>query len=304
MSNAYEKARTELEKLIAEAQDARRDKVSARTDAAIQALLDYSSDFDDLNNAALDAHDAACIGDLTQAIAAFSKVATEIGKEEGQIKTGLERATKIAQAGKEDLLIPKIAEVSTRVQTELKALKEGIDNLIAEGRGVHNIQGFNNLLPQVIGVLDQVKDTAEAAGLHVDVPANITNVAQTVSVTLTKLDSQRDSLQQFVQAVGNAHDIEDVNNLIPQAIDILDQLKSASASAGVNVGIPDDVSNMAQTVSDTLTELQGQKDSLEHLIQAGGNVHHAQDVLDLLPDAISKLAELEAKAKMAGILAG
>jgi len=223
----------ELEMLVAEMVEARRDRNSNQIRATKRALLDYLSPFEELNREATNAHDAACIEDLESAVSEFSKIAARIGQDGGVVKSGLERARKAAASGKKELLIPKVAEASSKALAELKELKNGIDKFVQQAGDVHNLNDVNNLLPEVITTLGKLQTATGNIG--VQIPGNLAGMAQTVADTLTELEVQKDSIQQFVQAAGDVHDLQDVSNLLPEAISKLEALKQAAKDVGIQI---------------------------------------------------------------------
>jgi hypothetical protein len=149
-----------LRALIAEVAEAQRSGDDMVVMNAKEALLDFSSSNDELNQAATEALTTANLTDLAAAIGEFARIARNIGA----VKSGLERAVTAANSGRKELLVPKLAETSTKALTELKVLREGIEQLVEQAGDAQDLNELVELLPNAIEQLDNVRKAAKNIG--------------------------------------------------------------------------------------------------------------------------------------------
>ena len=157
--------RARLEGLLADLTEARQSGDDPSVDEAKRGLLDYQSPYQDLNEEASKALEAAINADLTSAVAEFAQIANRIGTEGGTVRSGLERARAAAESRKKELLVPRIAETSTKALSELKALEGGIKDLIDQAGDVGDLGEVADLLPQAIDQLSNLRAAAKQLGL-------------------------------------------------------------------------------------------------------------------------------------------
>lgn len=125
----HEAHSTMLESLVTDLAEACRSGDDMRITMAKEALLDYNSPYANLNQEAENALNAVTVADLDAAVAEFARIANRIGQEGGEVKSGLERAIIAAESGKKELLIPRIAETTSKALAELKELRRGLTSL-------------------------------------------------------------------------------------------------------------------------------------------------------------------------------
>ena len=157
--------RAKLEGLVADLAEARRSGDDPRTTMAKEALFDFNSPYGELNQEAENALNAANLADLNAAVAEFARIANRIGQESGEVRSGLERARTAAESGKKELLIPRIAETSSKALAELKELKEGIDKFINQAGQADDLDQVLDLLPQAIDQLEGLRQAAKNVGI-------------------------------------------------------------------------------------------------------------------------------------------
>lgn len=156
--------RNQLRALIADVAEGRRSGDDMAVITAKEALLDFSSSNDDLNQAAAEALTTANLTDLAAAIEDFARIARDISAVDGPIRSGLERAITAANSGRKELLVPKVAEISTKALTELNVLREGIEQLVDQAGDAEDLTQLVELLPNAIDQLEKVRKAAKEFG--------------------------------------------------------------------------------------------------------------------------------------------
>ena len=164
----HEAHSAKLESLVTDLAEACRSGDDMRITMAKEALLDYNSPYTNLNQEAENALNAATIADLDAAVAEFARIANRIGQEGGEVRSGLERAITAAESGKKELLIPRIAETTSKALAELKELKEGIDKFIHQAGQADDLDTVLDLLPQAIDQLEELRQAAKNVGIDLD----------------------------------------------------------------------------------------------------------------------------------------
>ena len=160
--------RAKLEGLVADLAEAHRSGDDPRTTMAKEALLDFDSPYEEFNQEAENALIAVTLEDLDAAVAEFARIANRMGREDGEVRSGLERARTAATSGKKELLIPRIAETSSKALAELKELKEGIDKFINQAGQADDLDQILALLPQAIDQLEGLRQAAKNVGIELD----------------------------------------------------------------------------------------------------------------------------------------
>ena len=160
--------RAKLEGLIADLAEACRSNDDLRITVAKEALFDFNSPYGELNREAENALIAVTLDDLNAAVAEFARIANRIGQEGGEVRSGLERARTAAKSGKKELLIPRIAETSSKALAELKELKEGIDKFILQAGQADDLDQILVLLPQAIDQLEGLRQASKNVEIELD----------------------------------------------------------------------------------------------------------------------------------------
>ncbi len=164
----HEAHSAKLESLVADLAEACRSGDDMRITMAKEALLDYDSPYENLNQEAENALTAVTLADLDEAVAEFAQIANRIGQRDGEVRSGLERAITAAESGTKELLIPRIAETTSKALAELKALKGGIDRFIHQAGQADDLDRVLDLLPQAINQLEELRQAAKNVGIDLD----------------------------------------------------------------------------------------------------------------------------------------
>ncbi len=84
------------------------------------------------------------------------------------VRSGLERAIIAAESGKKELLIPRIADTTSKALAELKELKGGIDKFIRQAGQADDLATVFKLLPRAIDQLKALSQAVKNVGINLD----------------------------------------------------------------------------------------------------------------------------------------
>ena len=148
----------ELEKLTADLMKAMRENNSPGRQAALDALLQFSTRATDpeLAQGALDTGDAVAGALMKEGLAKLRKIAGEMAP----LTAVFADAANIAKTGKKELFIPRLAATAATLLETVTAIKEAADKVKTEVDSIDELGDVPDALDKVVAALENLQNKA------------------------------------------------------------------------------------------------------------------------------------------------
>lgn len=152
-----DKARLEL--LISELMEVVHGNAGGSPSEQLDRLTAFMSKttFEDLQEQASKAHDAASSDSIEQAQADLSKIVAKLSPA-GQI---FKDAAQIAKSGKKELLFPRLAATTAQALEQFSALKKAIDSVAESVDDIEELGDIPDAAKNVLDALKTLKDSVK-----------------------------------------------------------------------------------------------------------------------------------------------